>query len=224
LSAKASPAYGLVRPRALAPAADPLRLSAGGAYTAPPQALTSYVAPWFDSESFSSAPFASARPRAPDDEDQKARPAYTARPLGQRRAYEPERLRSLRPHLTAGWIASDQLNRKSARDPNTLLQLADARLVTGDGPPQPAARFIASAPKRRRSSTRRCFSPISAADMLSRVPAETPHSQASGSRLSDRRNLFHASPRAFARASTRHRPRRRRIAVAGIFGPGQRRS
>jgi hypothetical protein len=51
LTAKASPAYGLARPRALAPAADPLRLSAGGAFTAPPQALTFSVASWLDPES-----------------------------------------------------------------------------------------------------------------------------------------------------------------------------
>jgi hypothetical protein len=79
-------------------------------------------------------------------------------------------------------------------------------------------------PKPRRSSTRRCLSSISAADLLSRVSAETPHSQASGSHLSDRRDRPRASPRTFARASTRHCPRRRRIAVAGISGPEWRRS
>lgn len=104
------------------------------------------------------------------------------------------------------------------------MHLADARLVTGDGLPQPATRVFPTAPKPRRSSTRRCLSSISATDLLSRASAETPHSQASGSRLSDRRDRPRASARAFARVSTRHCPRRRRIAVAGIFDPGWRRS
>jgi hypothetical protein len=94
----------------------------------------------------------------------------------------------------------------------------------GDGLLQPATHALPPIPKHRRSFVRRYLSPISAADLLSRASAETPHSQASGSHLSDRRNLSRASTRANARGSTRHRPRRRRIAGAGIFDPGWRRS
>lgn len=57
--------------------------------------------------------------------------------------------------------------------------------------------------KRHRSAlgfrARRCLAPISAADLLSRVPAGTPCSQARGLRPADRRDLPRPSPRAFAR-------------------------
>jgi len=51
------------RPRALAPTADPLRLSTGRAYTEPSQDLTLSVAPWLGSESSTLGSF---RPIAPE--------------------------------------------------------------------------------------------------------------------------------------------------------------
>jgi hypothetical protein len=82
----------LARPRAFAPAADPLRLSAGRAYTKPPQALTFSVAPWLDPGSF--RPDA-ARLHVPEG-------THPRRPAGQARVHHvPVRAAAMRTNQNA---------------------------------------------------------------------------------------------------------------------------
>lgn len=62
----------------------------------------------------------------------------------------------------------------------------------------------------------RCLAPISATDLLSRVPSESRHSQAPGSRPSDRRDPPRASVWVGAQPSARGHPRRRWLAISGV--------
>lgn len=66
----------------------------------------------------------------------------------------------------------------------------------------------------------RCFAPISATDLLSRVSAGSRHSQARGLRPHDRHDRPRACGWVGAQPSARGHPRRRRIAIAGVSGPG----
>jgi hypothetical protein len=224
LTARASPAYVLARRRAFAPAADPLRLSAERACTALPQVLTSSVAPWLGLESFRLDAV-----RLPATEA-----AFWRRPGRQAhvrhapvRASRRVRTRtpsmgSTSPYSEVGRVGPTES--QVLPQPEHLFATYRHPPCQGDGSPQPATRAVPATPKRRRFLARGCLSPISATNLLSRVPAGTRHSQAWGSRPSDRCNLSRPSARAFARVSKRDRPQRRRLAVAGCFGPRWRRS
>jgi hypothetical protein len=101
----------------------------------------------------------------------------------------------------------------TARAPSSPVR--EARLIKVVDLPEPAISAGCSSAVALPVRWERCLAPISAADLLSRAPARTIHSQASRSRASDRPGGSHVSGRVGAQPSSQCCPMRRSVTIAG---------
>jgi len=170
------------------PATDPLRFSAGRATDSPWDLASSVATPAQSRDFHFSIPLTPTLPKEHRREYQLARAAPSARPLGSTK---------LTTQNTFDWFDPDFAARSSRASIRRFVLSASRPGHPFRGPqlpalpkvvrsPKPATpRSISRGPKPAKAFTRRrCLSPISAINLLSRAPAERLNSRALGLRLS----------------------------------------
>lgn len=195
--------------------ADSLRFSAGGALTWPSQALTLSVVRRCVARTSSpdSARLSTTNRSAEPNSSEPGPCCYVSR-WGYRAAQPRVPLIGLTlPFGKIDRIGDDVRTRATDRAP--FSQFPEARPSQGCELSSPAIPEALSSVVTLPVHRARCLAPISAADLFSRAPARTRHSQASGSHPLDRNFLPRASNRVGARSCSRIRLLRRQRTIAG---------